>query len=309
MEYIRVWNQHNFIEGLPTKPFLPKVAYWDIGAFFNLVVASAKAKIRWRPVQRNMIEQLILVLEWKNHGVGWVCWVQCANMWQHCSLSVVQWKTKPLPDSILVFDQADIFRFACTGRWICIYQCFFLWLSKQRPCTATLKRTWTIFTMNEKEKAEYAEFNMWQHCRLWAMQRKTKPFPDCILFSTKVILQVCQLKLSQGNKQRQTSVLFSGCVSKNQDSPKASPKAIFQRKNMTEQLILVLTAEKAEYAEYAEFSVPKCQHVATLQFVSCAKRDQAFAEQHPFFHEDNLDKFAYQTFPRKQTQVNISIFL
>ena len=76
---------------------------------------------------------------------------------------------------------------------------------------------------------------------------------------------------------------------------------------MIEQLILVLAAEKAEYAEYAEFSVPT--NVATLQFVSCAKRDQAFAEQHPFFHEDNLDKFAYQTFPRKQTQVNISIFL
>ena len=116
---------------------------------------------------------------------------------------------------------------------------------------------------------------------------------------------------SKGKHQAKVniSVLFSGCLSKNQDSPKASPKAIFQRKNMTEQLILVLTAEKAEYAEYAEFSVPKCQHVATLQFVSCAKRDQAFAEQHPFFHEDNLDKFAYQTFPRKQTQVNISIFL
>ena len=44
----------------------------------------------------------------------WACWVQRANMWQHCSLSAVQRQTnsKPFPDCILVFDEGDFCRFA-----------------------------------------------------------------------------------------------------------------------------------------------------------------------------------------------------
>ena len=113
------------------------------------------------------------------------------------------------------------------------------------------------------------------------MQRKTKPFPDCILFSTKVIFAALPIKAFPPNQAKvNISVLFSGCLSKNQDSPKASPKAIFQRKNMIEQLILVLTAEKAEYAEYAEFSVPTCVNIAVCQL--CKKRP-SLCRTTPFF--------------------------
>ena len=119
---------------------------------------------------------------------------------------------------------------------------------RQWPTRAALKRrnlfgaTWTFFFQRMKGEEGWVCWvqcgYMWQHCRLWAMQR-TELFPDSILFSTW-FLQVCLLKLSHGNKQRQTSVLFSGFESKRQDSPKLSPNAIFQRKNMIEQLILVL---------------------------------------------------------------------
>ena len=129
------------------------------------------------------------------------------------------------------------------------------------------------------EKAEYAEFNVPTCClQFVSCAEKTKPFPDSI-FSTKVIFAALPIKAFPPNQAKvNISVLFSGCLSKNQDSPKASPKAIFQRKNMIEQLILVL--EKAEYAEYAEFSVPTCGNIAVCQL--CKKRP-SLCRTTPFF--------------------------
>ena len=36
---------------------------------------------------------------WMKVGEGWVCWVQLANMWQHCSLSAVQRNTAFVEES------------------------------------------------------------------------------------------------------------------------------------------------------------------------------------------------------------------
>ena len=231
-------------------------------------------------------------------------YVPCrANMWQHCSLSAVQKKTKLLPDSSLAFDPANLFRLACTKRCICIYQCFLLWWSKQRPRFANgqhgllwnegtcLEQLELFFFQRMKGEEGWVCWvqcgYMWQHCRLWAMQR-TELFPDSILFSTW-FLQVCLLKLSHGNKQRQTSVLFSGFESKRQDSPKLSPKAIFQRKKHDR-----ATDSSARMSEPRTRLSMLCSmrvHVATLAFVSYAKKDKALSRQHPCSRDD-LFRFA-----------------
>ena len=69
-----------------------------------------------------------------------------------------------------------------------------------------------------------------------------------------------------------TWVFFCGCTSNGQDSPKASPRGYFQRKELdrTTKAIVPMNVEW----RYRRLSVPSstCQHVATLQFVSCAER-------------------------------------
>ena len=56
----------------------------------------------------------------------------------------------------------------------------------------------------------------------------------------------------------------------NPDSPKASPMAIFKRKNLIEQLNLLLEWMLNEKAEYAEFNLPTCGNIAVWQL--CTER-------------------------------------
>ena len=62
-------------------------------------------------------------------------------------------------------------------------------------------------------------------------------FPS--LFSPKVISAGLPGKPSDGSRPLWTSVYFCGCASNGQDSPKASPRAIFKWKNLTEPLKLL----------------------------------------------------------------------
>ena len=56
---------------------------------------SPKASPRLFSNEKNVIEQVKLLFQWMliERWQGPVCWVQCANMWQDCSLTGVQRKT------------------------------------------------------------------------------------------------------------------------------------------------------------------------------------------------------------------------
>ena len=70
-----------------------------------------------------------------------------------------------------------------------------------------------------------------------------------------------------------TSVFLGGWASNSQDSPKASPRVIFHRKNLTEQLKLILKWILIERWTRPSILSSMCQHVARLQFDSCAEKD------------------------------------
>ena len=96
--------------GLPRKAFPGKQAKVDTGLTghqcFSVVAqatrqdsrkASPMAIFKWK----NLIGQLNPLLDecWMKVGERWVCWVQHANMWQHCSLTAVQRKTAVVEES------------------------------------------------------------------------------------------------------------------------------------------------------------------------------------------------------------------
>ena len=71
-----------------------------------------------------------------------------------------------------------------------------------------------------------------------------------------------------------TSVFFCGCASNAQDSPKASPRVIYNWKNFIDQLQIYLN----EWMLLERWRRPSmlssmCQHVARLQFDSCAEKN------------------------------------
>ena len=65
-------------------------------------------------------------------------------------------------------------------------------------------------------------------------------------------------------------MFFCVCASNSQDSPKASPRVIFKRKNLIEQL--KLCSNECCLRRPSMLS-SMCQHVARLQFDSCAGKD------------------------------------
>ena len=69
-----------------------------------------------------------------------------------------------------------------------------------------------------------------------------------------------------------TSMFFCGCASSGQDSPKASPRVIFNWKNFIEQLKLILKWILIERWRRASMLSSMCQHVRRLQFDSCAEK-------------------------------------
>ena len=76
-----------------------------------------------------------------------------------------------------------------------------------------------------------------------------------------------------GKGRHWTSVFFCGCTSSRQDSPKASPMAIFKWKNLTRQLNPLLEWMLNESWRRLSMLSSTCQHVATLRFDSCAEKD------------------------------------
>ena len=118
--------------------------------------------------------------------------------------------------------------------------------------------------------------NIFQHVELSAVRRKTKPFPDSILgFDEGDFCRFAKESLSTeiGKGRHWTSVFFCGCTSSSQDSPKASPIAIFKWKSLTEQLNLLLKWMLNEGRRRLSMLSSMDQRVATLQFDSCAEKD------------------------------------
>ena len=149
---------------------------------------------------------------------------------------------------------------------------------------------------------------MWQDCSLTAVQRKAAfveqswwpelnmfgSMPWCsfpwqkllggakdLLYSLNLIhefisrrsfLQVCPGKPSHGSRPLWTSVFFCVWASNGKDSPKASPRVIFKWKNFIEQLKLLLKWMPIGRWRRPSMLSSMCQHVARLQFDSCAEK-------------------------------------
>ena len=75
---------------------------------------------------------------------------------------------------------------------------------------------------------------------------------------------------------------------KQQPSPRAIFKKDFDR--TTEPIARMNVEWKVEKAERSEFT---CQHVATLQFVSCAEEDNAYSRPHPCFGPNWFIQFCH----------------
>ena len=113
--------------------------------------------------------------------------------------------------------------------------------------------------------------NMGQHCSLSAVQRKTA-FVEQSWAWTFSWCRFAQEGLPRKHAFVDISVL-GGWASNSQDSPKASPRVIFHRKNLTEQLKLILKWILIERWTRPSILSSMCQHVARLQFDSCAEKD------------------------------------
>ena len=94
-----------------------------------------------------------------------------------------------------------------------------------------------------------------------------------------------------GKGRHWTSVFFCGCTS-GQDSPKASPMAIFKWKNLMEQLNLLLKWMLNEGWRRLSMLSLTCQHVATLQLVSRAETAKPFPDCILVFDEGDYCRFA-----------------
>ena len=157
--------------------------------------------------------------DWKVEGPA--CWVQRANMWQDCSLTVVQRKTAFLEQSW--WPDFDMFG---SMPW-----CWFPW-HKLLP-RLTPKNCYKVYRFAYRGN-----------------------------FTTVACLCGHQC--------------FSVIAQATQDSPKASPRVIFKRKNLIEQLKPLL--EWMLYERWSRLSVQSstCQHGPTLQSVSRAEKDSLF---------------------------------
>ena len=144
---------------------------------------------------------------------------------------------------------------------------------------------------------------MWQDCSLSAVQRKTtlvekswwpelKTFgsmPWCSFPRQKLLprlapngctvqiwsmsLHPCFSPISHRSMRVWTSVFFCRWASNGQVLPKASPRVIFNWKNFIVQWKLILIWMLIERWRRPSMLSSICQHVARLQFVSCAEKD------------------------------------
>ena len=164
---------------------------------------SPMAIFKWK----NLMEQLNPLLEWicwMKVGEGWVCWVQLANMWQHCSVTGVQRKTAYHCVEESWWPEFNLFG---SMPW-----CSFPW-HKHLPRLAQ-KNCCTVYSLNLIH-----EFTSLFSTNLLYVGLPRKAFPGK------------QAKVDTGHQ------CFSMVAQATpQDSPKASPMAIFKWKNLMEQL-------------------------------------------------------------------------
>ena len=159
------------------------------------------------------------------------------------------------------------------------------------------------------EKAQYADFNVptFGKIAVWQLCRERQPFWNShdglnwhVWINAMVFVgwrqRIVKVYSLQSKFDRWVYILFSPkvivaglprqslpclcghqCFSvvAHQDSPKASPRAIFKWKNLIEPLKLLSQWMKREKAEcqHAPICAIPCQHGPTLQFVSCAEKD------------------------------------
>ena len=140
---------------------------------------------------------------WMKGGEGWVCWVEWTNVRQHCSLTAVQRKTA----------------FVCKSHdWhFCINATVFVPIAQAPPKAGAKELLYSQSTIQIWCWVYILVFDEGDFCRF---AKESLP--------TEI-----------GKVSRCTSVFFCGCTS-SQDSPKASPMAIFKWKNLMEQLNLLL---------------------------------------------------------------------
>ena len=170
-------------------------------------------------------------------GEGWVCWVQHVNMWQHCSVTAVQRKTAFVEESWW-----PEFNLSGSMPW-----CSFPW-HKHLPRLAQ-KNCCTVYSLNLIH-----EFTSLFSTNLLYAGLPRKAFPGK------------QAKVDTGHQC--FSVVAQATP---QDSPKASPMAIFKWKNFIGQLNPLLEWMLNESWRRLSLLSSTYQHVAKLQFDSCAE--------------------------------------
>ena len=189
-------------------------------------------------------------------------------------------KTKSFPDSIRGFDEGDFCRFAKKSLgegWVCWVQ----WTNVWQHCSLTAVQRKTA--CHCVEESWWPEFNLsgsmpW--CSFpWHKQLPRLAQKNCYtVYSLNLIRDFCRfakesLPTEIGKGKHWTSVFFCGCTSRSQDSPKASPMAIFKWKNLVGQLNPLLQWMLNESWRRLSLLSSTCQHVAKLQFDSCAEKD------------------------------------
>ena len=186
-------------------------------------------------------------------GEGEVCWVQCANMWQDCSLTAVQRKTAFVEHSW--WPELKMFG---SMPW-----CSFPWhkllprLAQKNCCINLIDEFTSLLSPNVK-----------------------------VIFAGLLSLW--------------TSVFFRGRASNSQDSPKASPRAIFKWKNSVEPLQLL-----SQWMTGGENWMPTCANMchyvpawANIAVCQLCRKKTAFVEQ-SWWPELNLfGSMRWCSFPR-----------
>ena len=187
--------------------------------------------------------------DWKVEGPA--CWVQRANMWQDCSLTVVQRKTAFLEQSC--GPEFDMFG---SMPW-----CSFPW-HKLLP-RLTPKNCYKVYVYSLNLIDEFTS-----------------------LFLSKVIVAGLPRKAFPRKLEKVDigHLCFSVIAQATQDSPKASP-----RKNFIEQLKLLLKWMLIERwrAQHVEFNVPTCGKIAVWQL---CREKQPFWNSHAGLNLTCLDQ-------------------
>ena len=101
-EFTSLFSRKVIVAGLPRKAFPRKQAFVDINVFLCLRKQQPRFA-QGQPKGYFLTKELDRTTEaFARTNVVWegpVCWVQCANMWQDCSLTAVQRKTAFLEQS------------------------------------------------------------------------------------------------------------------------------------------------------------------------------------------------------------------